>query len=137
MVKSSDIFSGTVTGIKGSKAAIKLSEKPGCDGCAIASACGSRPSGSIVIAFIPEGVSLGINDRVKVKCPPLSPLSSMKWGLVYPCILLITITVALHIAGVGSSTAAGLSLGGVAVYYLLLLLLRLILKNRFKWQIVS
>lgn len=116
-------------------AEVELSEAPSCTGCALAGGCGSRPSGRRVEAAVPAGMHLQAGDRVEVVCPPSSSQRAMRWGIVYPCLVLVVTSIVLNLCSLPDGAIALWSLVAVTVYYTLLFLLRRLISGRLEWRV--
>lgn len=107
-----------------------------CTGCAIASACGSRPAGREVVVPL-DGVPRRVGEEVTLECPPSSSSRAMTLGIVVPTVILAALSGLLYLAGIDDTLTAIIALCAVAVYYLVLLLLRKKINRRLRWRIVD
>lgn len=137
MTKPINTYSATVESIDGQYATVTLRDEPKCDGCAIASACGTRPYGRVVKAVMPSPGDVKPGDRVMVKCPPSPSRMATRLWVVYPALLLIVATLLLDLIGLSDQQVAAWSLATVAVYYPAIFFLTKTTTKKTPWKIIS
>lgn len=114
----------------------ELAVQSACAACHARAVCGTGESGRRRITVATdEARSYAVGEQVVVSVERRTGLRAVLWAYVVPFAVLLTVLAAVSLAGWGDGAAVAASLGGVALYYLALYLLRGLLEKKIQFKI--
>ena len=121
---------GIITHVGHRKLSVRIASDADCAGCAVKSICSpieKGPGAVVVEAAIPSEEptrKFNVGDKVTIAISTSGRMRAVGLSLAVPCLLLLLCTLSAINLGISQLTAAASGLTAVAVYYLMLYLLR-------------
>lgn len=117
---------GEVLRIEGNSVFVRMTVNSACGGCSARSACGvSESEDKIVEVRTREASDFVVGEAVDVALASRSMgAQSVMWAYVYPFVVMCVVLVVSTMVGASEAIALLLTLGSVALYYVVLYLLR-------------
>ncbi len=127
--------SGIITKISTDKVTVSIApDASECSGCAINTLC--RKNEEIEVPFphpthnlIGTSVTIGINEKIQRK--------GMLLFFAIPIILLIGLIICAYCIGLSDSVSAIISIGSVVIWYLILYIMRVRIRNQAEFKIIQ
>lgn len=112
---------GRVQRVEGRSVFVAIVANSACAGCRARKACGvSESEEKIVEVVTADAAEYAAGEQVVVSVQRQAGLRAVWFAYTVPLIVLIALLAGAKALGAGDGAAAGASIGGVAVYYLLL-----------------
>lgn len=128
--------SGRVQRIDGERVFVTITSNSACAGCRARNACGAGESAEKIIEVETASASdYAVGEEVVVAVRRKAGLRAVVFAYVIPLMVLIVLLAAVKAAGAGDGAAAGVSVAGVGVYYIVLWLLRDRMADRIRFTI--
>lgn len=124
---------GTVTALRPGFATVQIESTSACAGCAAHSKCGFAESKNKTLDIPTDASSntFNIGDTVTVHIDSDRGLLATWWAYILPALLLLAVAVSLSLLHLPEPLVILLSLAALAVYTLILYLVRHKLNNKF------
>lgn len=127
---------GTVTAIGDGTVTVEIASRSMCASCHARGACTVLDMKSKNLDIeTPDAPSYKVGEEVVVWIKTGSGLNAVLLSYVIPLIILLVLLLYLHSAGLNELLSAAFSVGGMAVYYLILYLFRGKLNNKIVFYI--
>ena len=127
---------GRVERIEGRSIFVAIVSNSACGTCEARKACGlSESVEKIIEVETSDAANYAVGDEVSVSVRRRAGLRAVAIAYAVPLAVLIVLLAAMKAAGAGDGAAAGVSIVGVALYYILLRLLRNRIADRIKFTI--
>ena len=124
---------GIVTDIHGNNAMIQINEVSACAACHVKAACMAGEEQVKIIEAPATDLQKG--ERVNVFFEYNQGVKALMLGYMVPFLVLITLLITLSTLGMNEMVIGGVSIAGLAPYYLVLWLNKNKLKQAFKFEI--
>ncbi len=121
---------GTVTSVKPGAVTVQITSVSACSACQAHSKCGFAESKTKTLD-IPTNVSFKVGDPVTVTIDHSRGLLATWWAYLLPALLLVAVVLTASLAGLSEPLVILLTFATLALYILLLYLLRHKLDSRF------
>ncbi len=116
---------GTVTGCSGGIVSVEIVSESACAACHAAGLCTMAESSRKIIEVpLAEGETYVTGQEVEVCLARKSGLKAVLFSYVIPVMFLLILILSLSNVGLGELAVGLLSVGGIALYYLVLYLFR-------------
>lgn len=137
MAKSETIsHTGRVTGISGQVAVVEIVSASACSSCSAAGLCSmSEAVKKQVEVTVPKGETYSVGEEVEVCLTASEGMKAVTAAYVIPLFILLAICISLSYTGLGELFIGAAGIGGLAVYYLILYLVRGRLEGGYVFRI--
>ena len=136
MQKVTDVIkhTGVVEAINGNNCYVRILQHSACSGCSAQRLCNSSESKEKIITVLLNGEDVQVGETVNIEGTVVQGLRAVYICYMIPLVLLI-VSVYLGVRLSGDMLGVFLSLGVLAIYYIVLYLRRNKLKNQFEYTI--
>ena len=129
---------GIVESVKGRVVTVSVDRESACAGCHAKGICGSSGEKRLIAVETEYAATFERGERVVVALlSQRMGFSSVIWGYVLPLVVMIALLFGIKAAGGTDGIAAIASLGGVALYYVVLYVLRQTIERKIKFTIIK
>jgi sigma-E factor negative regulatory protein RseC len=129
---------GVVERIEDNKVFVRVEKESACQACHAKGLCGESGSVRIVEVRTERAASYQAGERVVVALLKGGmAVSSVVWGYVLPLVVLLVTLLTSHVAGVADGVAALITIGAVALYYVVLYMMRHHFDKRIQFTIIK
>ena len=129
---------GIVESVKGRVVTVSVDQESACAGCHAKGICGSSGEKRLIAVETEYAATFERGERVVVALlSQRMGFSSVIWGYVLPLVVMLALLFGIKAAGGTDGIAAIASLGGVALYYVVLYVLRQTIERKIKFTIIK
>ena len=129
---------GIVESVEGRVVTVSVDRESACAGCHAKGICGSSGEKRLIAVETEYAATFERGERVVVALlSQRMGFSSVIWGYVLPLVVMLTLLFGIKVAGGTDGIAAIASLGGVALYYVVLYVLRQTIERKIKFTIIK
>lgn len=129
---------GIVESVKGRVVTVSVDRESACAGCHAKGICGSSGEKRLIAVETEYAATFERGERVVVALlSQRMGFSSVIWGYVLPLVVMLALLFGIKAAGGTDGIAAIASLGGVALYYVVLYVLRQTIERKIKFTIIK
>ena len=129
---------GIVESVEGRVVTVSVDRESACAGCHAKGICGSSGEKRLIAVETEYAATFERGERVVVALlSQRMGFSSVIWGYVLPLVVMLALLFGIKAAGVTDGIAAIASLGGVALYYVVLYVLRQTIERKIKFTIIK
>lgn len=129
---------GIVESVEGRVVTVSVDRESACAGCHAKGICGSSGEKRLIAVETEYAATFERGERVVVALlSQRMGFSSVIWGYVLPLVVMLTLLFGIKVVGGTDGIAAIASLGGVALYYVVLYVLRQTIERKIKFTIIK
>ena len=129
---------GIVESVEGRVVTVSVDRESACAGCHAKGICGSSGEKRLIAVETEYAATFERGERVVVALlSQRMGFSSVIWGYVLPLVVMLALLFGIKVAGGTDGIAAIASLGGVALYYVVLYVLRQTIERKIKFTIIK
>lgn len=129
---------GIVESVEGRVVTVSVDRESACDGCHAKGICGSSGEKRLIAVETEYAATFERGERVVVALlSQRMGFSSVIWGYVLPLVVMLALLFGIKAAGGTDGIAAIASLSGVALYYVVLYVLRQTIERKIKFTIIK
>ena len=129
---------GIVESVEGRVVTVSVDLESACAGCHAKGICGSSGEKRLIAVETEYAATFERGERVVVALlSQRMGFSSVIWGYVLPLVVMLALLFGIKAAGGTDGIAAIASLGGVALYYVVLYVLRQTIERKIKFTIIK
>lgn len=129
---------GIVESVEGRVVTVSVDRESACAGCHAKGICGSSGEKRLIAVETEYAATFERGERVVVALlSQRMGFSSVIWGYVLPLVMMLALLFGIKVAGGTDGIAAIASLGGVALYYVVLYVLRQTIERKIKFTIIK
>lgn len=129
---------GIVESVEGRVVTVSVDRESACAGCHAKGICGSSGEKRLIAVETEYAATFERGERVVVALlSQRMGFSSVIWGYVLPLVVMLALLFGIKAAGGTDGIAAIASLGGVALYYVVLYVLRQTIERKIKFTIIK
>lgn len=116
---------GVIESINGKRARVRTVRSSACESCEAKAGCGGKHGRELLVDVVDERLEAHKpGDRVVVEIPARSGRQAVAIGFGIPLAAFVATLLALHAAGTSDEGAALAGIAAIAVYYLIIYMLR-------------
>lgn len=129
---------GVVSRVEGDRVFVRVEQQSACAGCRAKGVCGGESEERIIEVATPYASTYEPGESVVVALlRPGMALSSIVWGYFMPFVVLMLVLVAAKLFGMADGPAAVVTLASVAVYYVVLYVVRRKFERKIQFTIIK
>ena len=129
---------GIVESVKGRVVTVSVDRESACAGCHAKGICGSSGEKRLIAIETEYVATFERGEHVVVALlSQRMGFSSVIWGYVLPLVVMLALLFGIKAAGGTDGIAAIASVGGVALYYVVLYVLRQTIERKIKFTIIK
>lgn len=116
---------GVIESINGNRAQVRTVRSSACDSCEAKAGCNTRHGKDFKIEVVDNRIaSHKVGDRVYVEVAAKTGRQAVLIGFGLPLVVFVATLLGIHHAGSADTTAAMGAIGAIAIYYLIIYMLR-------------
>ena len=129
---------GRVEGVEGDRVFVVVDRETACSGCHAKGVCGTSGTKRVIEVQAPRAAEFSVGESVVVALLHRAMgVASVVLGYVVPLILLVSLLIGAKALGAEDGVAAMITLAGIALYYVLLYLLRRRIERNIEFTIIK
>lgn len=132
---------GIVTSVEEGRLRVRILRLSGCASCAAHSRCQlseqKETDIDVPVSAFTDGHTYKVGDTVTVAVGSSRGLLAVLLAYILPAVLLVGVFTACHLSGLSEPVSALITIGAVALYALLLFLLRGKLDRKFQFRLLN
>lgn len=129
---------GVIESVSGTRARIRTERSSACDTCGASAGCKAGGGRAFHLDVDDEAVAhMSVGDRVTVEMQASMGRQAVALGFAVPLVLFVAVLLGMHAAGCADSVAAMGAIGVLAVYYIIMYMLRHTVDRHFKVRVIK